>query len=342
MRFTVRILDTWRELVLTTVNVVTQYWVLPLPDAEGEEEEEEPPLPLSDIEFLFPRPPPPPPPPPQLKLSLEDLINNKSGVPFVRSARARSDRVPKVSCGIVNPALNLRQTVAGIRASGAVTHAGARTESEALLAAHAFVLLLVRKVGVRVGMWGFAVKNVVSVCLLNFPVDMWALHARLGEHSAYVPEGRRKFPMVRYPSREADPTAPCRASISQRGAILIVGAPNWSAIGALLQDVVSAAVFAFPGESVPRLPPPPPFDMRQQLDRLLLFVDVVAADDVPLLGGGDNDNDSGYDADDETLAARALSKITLAQDCRMLTPGPAIASTVAATADDFQSRKRKR
>jgi hypothetical protein len=222
MRFGANVRGISREFELTTVNFVTQYHLVREP--------------------------------PGAQFSLLELVNNPYGVPFVPSARSPRGQLNKVTYGGYHEGMNLKPTVAGIRASGAVTHAGSRTEAQALLAAQAVALIFVRVLRMRVSVSDFESKNMVCVCPLNFPVNLRALHARLGPRSAYQPDGEHAFPLLRVPTPFAEPNAPCRASISKRGKILTVGSPNWAHILALLRDIIPAAVDAFPGTSVPRLP----------------------------------------------------------------------------------------
>lgn len=177
-------------------------------------------------------------------ISLEPLARLR-GVPFPRSLRcAQRWTTHNVSFGVFKRSIGLRRTVAGIRSSGVVTHAGARTAGESLLAAHVAALVFVRDVGLDVTVSNFQIKNVVTVCNLNVPVSLRGLERRLGADATYEPVGERKFPMVRFPKKPKK--APCRSSISKNGIILVVGSPRREDQRALLRWVIPRVLLSAP------------------------------------------------------------------------------------------------
>ena len=201
----------FRTFVLRGVNVVAQYWLFPAEDRGHR------------------------------KLNMIALVNNEPGVPFVRSARSRPGVATEISLALVDARVSMRQTVANMRPSGVVRQSGARTRGEMLLASRNVVYLLIRKLGMRVGLHDYNVNNNVYVCRLGFEVNLTVLNAKLGPESAYVTAGPHKFPMVRFPSKAACPDHSCRASISQFGKIVFVAALSTDIVVRLLNRIVPLA-----------------------------------------------------------------------------------------------------
>lgn len=278
--FNVHTLAGPREFEAHTVNVVSQWWLNP----EGR------------------------------AVSLEQLARSRR-VPFPRSVRCVPNaRIHNVSFGVFKRSYKLRRTVAGIRSSGVVTHAGARTEAEALLAAQVAALVLVRDAGLDVTCANFKIKNVVTVCNLGVQVSLDGLQARLGNLAAYARVGEHKFPMVRFPSKLARARAPCRSSISRRGVVVVVGSPDRREIVRVLEAVVPATLVSAPGADLAaltqqRLPHAADDETRKRLDLLppTIGMDAVA------------DMDGAGDDDDDAAAARMLAAISAAfQSNRLL------------------------
>ncbi len=247
-------------------------------------------------------------------VSLEPLARSRR-VPFPRSVRCSpSGRIHNVSFGVFKRSFRLRRTVAGIRSSGVVTHAGARSEAEALLAAQVAALVLVRDAGIDATCANFKIKNVVTVCNLGVPVSLVGLQERLGNLAAYERVGDHKFPMVRYPSKVARAHAPCRASISRRGVVVVVGSPDIREIVRVLEAVVPATLISAPGADVAaatqqRLPHTTDDETRKRLD---LLPPTVGLDAVAVM-----------DDDDAIAAARTLAAISAAFRSHRLVQAPA-------------------
>lgn len=99
--------------------------------------------------------------------------------------------------------------------SGKVTIAGTRTEEQALLAAHKYVLLL-NRCGIPCGVYDFHVDGFVGSCDFGFKVNIMEIHKNFPQHV----EKSEKFPPIKY---KPDKTKGSSAYVFDSGKCMYMG-----------------------------------------------------------------------------------------------------------------------